>query len=90
MGGGSSVAVCKLPSADCCGAWPPASPQDFRFPDKTVLVVGREKEGIPADVLAQLHDTVEIPQLGLIRSLNVHVSGAIAAYEYTRQQLEAR
>ncbi|GAB4823730.1 hypothetical protein N2152v2_010776 [Parachlorella kessleri] len=63
---------------------------DFRFPEKTVLVLGREKEGIPADVLAQLHDTVEIPQLGLIRSLNVHVSGAIAAYEYTRQRLESQ
>jgi tRNA guanosine-2'-O-methyltransferase len=55
-----------------------------------VLVLGREKEGIPADVLAVLHHTVEIPQLGLIRSLNVHVSGAISAYEYTRQRLEGQ
>lgn len=46
---------------------------------------GREKEGIPASLLALLHCTVEIPQLGLIRSLNVHVSGALAVYEYTRQ-----
>lgn len=29
------------------------------------------------------------PQLGLIRSLNVHVSGAIGMYEYTRQALQA-
>lgn len=62
--------------------------QDFRFPQRTVLVLGREKEGIPADVLAVLHHTVEIPQLGVVRSLNVHVSGAIALYEYTRQGLE--
>lgn len=62
--------------------------QDFRFPPKTVLVLGREREGIPASVLCLLHHTVEIPQMGLIRSLNVHVSGAIALYEYTRQGLE--
>jgi len=30
---------------------------------------------------------VEIPQLGMIRSLNVHVSAAIAMYQYTHQML---
>lgn len=65
-------------------------PQDFEWPEKTVLLLGREKEGIPADLLARLQATVEIPQLGLIRSLNVHVSGAIAAYEFTRQGLSTR
>eukprot|EP00887_Chlorella_sp_A99_P000598 scaffold17.g598.t1 len=58
----------------------------YRFPAKTVLLLGREKEGIPAELLGLLHSTVEIPQLGLIRSLNVHVSGALAIYEYTRQR----
>ena len=38
-------------------------------------------------MLGLLDATVEIPQLGVVRSLNVHVSGAIALYEYTRQQL---
>lgn len=33
-----------------------------------------------------LDATVEIPQLGVVRSLNVHVSGALAVYEYTRQR----
>ena len=32
-----------------------------------------------------LDATVEIPQQGVIRSLNAHVSGGIAMYEYTRQ-----
>lgn len=59
---------------------------EFRFPRKrVVLVLGAEKEGIPADVLQLLHATVEIPQLGIIRSLNVHVSAALALYEYTCQ-----
>jgi tRNA G18 (ribose-2'-O)-methylase SpoU len=53
-----------------------------------VLVLGAEREGIPAELLVLLDGCVEIPQLGLIRSLNVHVSGAIALYEYTRQQRE--
>lgn len=60
---------------------------EFAFPKKTVLVLGAEKEGVPADVLALLHATVEIPQLGVVRSLNVHVSAAIGIYEYTRQAL---
>ena len=47
--------------------------------------VRRERDGIPAHLLALLDDTVEIPQLGVIRSLNVHVSGAIAAYSYSEQ-----
>lgn len=55
-----------------------------------VLVLGREKEGIPPEIISMLDATVEIPQLGVIRSLNVHVSGAIAMYEFTKQQLAAR
>jgi tRNA G18 (ribose-2'-O)-methylase SpoU len=55
-----------------------------------VLVLGREKEGIPPEIISMLDATVEIPQLGVIRSLNVHVSGAIAMYEFTKQQLACR
>lgn len=51
-----------------------------------VLVLGREKEGIPVDIIHILDACIEIPQFGIIRSLNVHVSGAIALWEYTRQQ----
>lgn len=47
-----------------------------------------EKEGIPPDMLQQLDVCVEIPQQGIIRSLNVHVSGALLVWEYTRQQME--
>jgi tRNA G18 (ribose-2'-O)-methylase SpoU len=63
---------------------------NFTFPSKTVLVLGREKEGVPPEIIDLLDATVEIPQLGVIRSLNVHVSGAIAMYEYTKQQLQAQ
>lgn len=56
----------------------------FSFPEKCVLVLGREREGIDPPVLDVLDSCVEIPQLGLLRSLNVHVSGAITLYESIR------
>ncbi|KAI3453453.1 hypothetical protein Pfo_010116 [Paulownia fortunei] len=58
----------------------------YNFPTKTVLVLGCEKEGIPVEIIHMLDACIEIPQLGVVRSLNVHVSGAIALWEYTRQQ----
>ena len=35
----------------------------------------------------ELDDCVEIPQSGVVRSLNVHVSGALVVWEYVRQAL---
>lgn len=46
-----------------------------------------EREGIPANLLQMLDVCVEIPQQGVIRSLNVHVSAALLIWEYTRQRL---
>jgi tRNA G18 (ribose-2'-O)-methylase SpoU len=58
---------------------------DYEFPEKCVLLLGQEKQGIPADLLQLLDHTIEIPQYGFIRSLNVHVSGSLLLYEYTKQ-----
>ena len=60
--------------------------EKFQFPTKTVLVFGNEKEGIPVEIIDELDRCVEIPQHGLIRSLNVHVSASIVIWEYVRQQ----
>ena len=62
-----------------------ASLDDFEWAPKTALVLGREREGVDADVLAMLDECVVIPQRGLIRSLNVHVSASIAIASYARQ-----
>ena len=59
----------------------------FQFPTKTLLLLGKEKQGIPADLLSLLDHVVEIPQLGVIRSLNVHVSAALCVWEYTKQKM---
>lgn len=61
---------------------------EFEFPEKVVLVLGKEKEGVPFPLLQVVDYSVEIPQFGIIRSLNVHVSGALCLWEYTRQRLE--
>ncbi|XP_076022350.1 tRNA (guanosine(18)-2'-O)-methyltransferase TARBP1 [Genypterus blacodes] len=63
--------------------------QDYQFPEKTLLLLGNEREGIPANLLQLLDVCVEIPQQGVIRSLNVHVSAALLIWEYTRQHLTA-
>ncbi|XP_067646948.1 uncharacterized protein [Eurosta solidaginis] len=59
----------------------------FEFPKKCVLVLGHEKEGIPSNILGFLDNTVEIPQFGLLRSLNVHVTGAMFMWEYCKQHI---
>lgn len=61
--------------------------EKFTFPERCVLVLGREKEGIPTELLQIIDVCVEIPQLGIIRSLNVHVSASIMLFDYTRQRL---
>ena len=54
-----------------------------------VLVLGAEKTGLPPDVLSALDVVVEIPQMGIVRSLNVHVSAALLVFELTRQRMQA-
>ncbi|TMW65506.1 hypothetical protein Poli38472_008148 [Pythium oligandrum] len=73
------VAVEQTASSHCLS--------QYTFPEKMVVVLGKEKEGIPVDVLQMVDVCVEIPQFGLIRSLNVHVSGAILLWEYTQQRM---
>ncbi|XP_072503614.1 probable methyltransferase TARBP1 isoform X1 [Notamacropus eugenii] len=60
---------------------------EYCFPEKSLLLLGNEREGIPANLIQHLDVCVEIPQHGIIRSLNVHVSGALLIWEYTRQQI---
>lgn len=57
---------------------------DAVFPEQCILLLGKEKEGIPADLLNIVDICVEIPQYGLTRSLNVHVSAAITLWEITK------
>uniref|UniRef100_F6YVG2 tRNA (guanosine(18)-2'-O)-methyltransferase TARBP1 n=2 Tax=Ciona intestinalis TaxID=7719 RepID=F6YVG2_CIOIN len=60
---------------------------EYKFPPKCVILLGNEKEGIPPNLLRMCSACIEIPQVGVVRSLNVHVSGGITVWEFTRQKL---
>ncbi|ESN96284.1 hypothetical protein HELRODRAFT_68048 [Helobdella robusta] len=60
----------------------------FKFPKKSLIVLGQvanERTGIPVELMQLLDECIEIPQKGVIRSLNVHVSAAILLWEYFKQ-----
>ncbi|MFM9026072.1 MAG: TrmH family RNA methyltransferase [Planctomycetaceae bacterium] len=59
--------------------------ETFAFRPRTVLVVGNERAGLEADVLARLDRVAEIPLAGLPHSLNAATAAAVAIYEYCRQ-----
>ncbi|HKU56714.1 MAG TPA: RNA methyltransferase [Gaiellaceae bacterium] len=50
-----------------------------------VLLLGAEREGLPADVLERCDERASIPQPGGGDSLNVALAGAIALYELVRE-----
>ncbi|CAL8127072.1 unnamed protein product [Orchesella dallaii] len=60
---------------------------EFRFPKKSVLLLGNEKQGIPSKLLHLVDKCIEIPQVGIIRSLNVHVTGALCIWQYASQHI---
>lgn len=53
------------------------------------LVLGRENSGLPLEVIGEMDVCCQIPQQGVLRSLNAHVSGAIILAEYSRQMVIA-
>jgi len=53
-----------------------------------VLVLGAEREGLPADVVERCDEQVTIPQPGGGESLNVALAGAIALYELSGRGLD--
>lgn len=50
-------------------------------PRRTVIVLGHEQTGIPAEALDLLDDVVEIPMIGTGASLNVAVAGSLVLYK---------
>ncbi len=63
--------------------------KDFRKVDytgKTVVVFGNEKEGVSDGLLSLATDTIKIPMVGMVRSLNVSVSAGVILYEAMKQR----
>ena len=58
----------------------------FRFPQKTLLIVGSEGEGIQPLIQKRADHAVYIPMRGKIQSLNVAQATAALLYAYAAQQ----
>lgn len=56
---------------------------EYPTPSKVALLLGEEVEGVPADLLAQCDDVIEIPMRGKKESFNVSVAAGIAMYALT-------
>ena len=55
------------------------------YTEKTVIVMGNEKDGISDEVLEVADEVVVIPMQGMAQSLNVSVATALILYEAERQ-----
>lgn len=53
----------------------------FEYPERTCLVLGSEARGVSPSVMKLCDAAVFIPMAGKGRSLNVHVAGAVVAFE---------
>ncbi len=49
--------------------------------ERTVVVLGHERAGIPPEALDLLDDVVEIPMVGTGTTLNVAVAGSLVLYK---------
>jgi len=59
--------------------------REVDYTKPTLLVMGNEKEGVSADVIAEATDVIVIPMQGMVQSLNVSVATALILYEAQRQ-----
>jgi TrmH family RNA methyltransferase len=57
-----------------------------RLGARATFVLGAEREGLPAELLARCDETFSIPQADAAESLNVAAAGAIALYELRRRE----
>ena len=58
---------------------------DLDLSGRATFVLGAERDGLPADVLARCHETVSIPLADEADSLNVAMAGTIGLYEAKRR-----
>jgi TrmH family RNA methyltransferase len=58
-----------------------------KLPEKIILLVGNERNGLPDEILKQCSLKVHIPMTGKCRSMNVSHALAVALFEWQRQML---
>jgi len=52
------------------------------YPDRPCFLLGAELGGVPKELLAEAELVVQLPQWGLVPSLNLAVAGSIVLYDY--------
>jgi tRNA (guanosine-2'-O-)-methyltransferase len=65
---------------------------DFRqidYTKPTCIVMGQEKHGLQRELLPLVDQTIIVPMVGMVESLNVSVATALILYEAQRQRTEA-
>jgi len=61
--------------------------KDTPFPAKSLILIGKEAEGIPGELLAELDYCVEIRQMGVVRSMNIQTATAVIVHAYSSSQV---
>lgn len=56
------------------------------FTEGVALVLGNEKDGLSLELLSHLDGNIFIPQVGMVKSLNISVACAVVLYELYRQR----
>lgn len=62
---------------------------DIDFTGSVALVFGNEHEGVSDEIRAMADGNFIIPQVGIIKSLNISVACAVSIYEALRQRMIA-
>ena len=58
---------------------------EFKWPEKSLIIVGEEQSGLPKELLDRCAYIVEIPAYGTVRSMNVGTASGIAMSHYRSQ-----
>jgi tRNA G18 (ribose-2'-O)-methylase SpoU len=58
-----------------------------KLPEKIVVIVGNERNGLPEEILKKCSRKVHIPMTGSCKSMNVSHALAVALFEWQRQML---
>lgn len=59
--------------------------RDFSFPEKSVIVMGNERFGLPEEALKRCEKVLFIPMPGFVKSMNVSHALSVVLYERFRQ-----
>ena len=90
VGGDAVACVAALRKAAmtlvACDVSGTMAPDDTDLTGDVALLLGNEAHGVPAEALAAADRVVRIPMAGSVESLNVAMTGAVMAFESSRQR----